>query len=268
MDFKIKERPNPNLGNYNPNDMTIVRNFARELHKEYGGFIKGVVIFGSAAKGMRSKKGDIDVLVIVDDISIQMTSEVVEAYRIITENAVNKISTKLHVISLKFTTFWDYVRNGDPVIINILRDGVPIMDQNFFAPIQYLLKQGRIRPTMEAIQSYFERSPKTLYNSKWHIMQATLDLYWAVTDSAHAALMIKEIIPPAPAHIADLMQTELVDKNILEQKHVATVRKFYNLMKMITHREIKEITGPDYDEYYKEAENFVNVMEKIVKHSN
>ncbi len=265
MNFKIKERPNPNINKYNTNELTIARDFAKEMYKEFGNFVKAIVMFGSAAKGTRKEKGDIDVLVVVDDISIRMTPEVVEAYRIITENTVNKISTKLHIISLKFTSFWDYVRNGDPIIINILRDGAPIMDQNFFTPAQYLLKQGRIRPTMEAIHSYFERSPRTLYNSKWHILQATLDLYWAVTDSAHAALMRKEIVPPAPSELADLMQSELVAKKVINKKYVGTMRKFYNLMKLITHREIKTISGPEYDSYFKEAEDFVKAMEKIVK---
>lgn len=265
MDFKIEDRPNPNIGHFNPNDLTIVRKFATVMYKEFGNFIKAIVIFGSAARGVRTEKGDIDVLVIVDDISIKMTPEVVEAYRIITENTVNKTSTKLHIISLKFTSFWDYVRNGDPIIINILRDGAPVMDQNFFAPIQYLLHQGRIRPSLEAIHSYYERSPKALHNSKWHIMQATLDLYWAVTDSAHAALMINEVIPPAPAHIAELLDSQLVKKGILEKKYTGTADKFYKLMKQITHREIKDISGQRYDEYYKEAENFVKRMEKIVK---
>ena len=265
MEFKIRERPNPNINNYNPNDLTIVRKFAKEMYKEFGGFIKAVVVFGSAARGERKEKGDIDVMVVVDDISIKMTPEVVEAYRIITENSVNKISTKLHIVSLKFTSFWDYVRNGDPVIINILRDGSPVMDQNFFTPVQYLLKQGRIRPTMEAIHSYYERAPRTLYNSKWHITQATLDLYWAVVDSAHAALMRKDNVPPSPAHVADMMEEKLVPLG-LDKKHVATMRKFYNLMKMITYREIKQISGPDYDRYFEEAEAFVKEMGKIVQH--
>ncbi len=265
MEFKIKQRPNPNSRKFNPNDLTIVRNFSSELVKEFGNFIKCTVIFGSAIKGVRKSTGDIDILVVVDDITIRMTPEVVEAYRIITEKLINKVSTKLHVVSLKFTAFWDYVRNGDPIIMNILRHGAPIIDQNFFTPIQYLLQQGRIRPSMEAVYSYYERSPRTLYNSRWHVIQATLDLYWAVVDSAHAALMKMEVTPPAPAEIGDLLEKELLPRKLVSKKEVITVRKFYNLMKMITHREVRHIEGREYDNYYQEAEEFVKIMEKIVK---
>jgi len=36
-------------------------------------------------------------------------------------------------------------------------------------------------------------------------------------------------------------------------------------MKMITHREIKEITGEEYDRYYNAAEDFVKRMREFVE---
>ena len=30
-----------------------------------------------------------------------------------------------------YTTFWEYIRAGDPVGVNILRDGVPILDCHY-----------------------------------------------------------------------------------------------------------------------------------------
>jgi uncharacterized protein (UPF0332 family) len=195
---------------------------------------------------------------------MSLTAEVTEAYRVIVQRLIVKNSTKLHVVTLRFTNFWEYVRNGDPVAINILRDGVAIIDSGFFDPLQVLLKKGRIRPTQESIWTYYMRAPNTLYNSKWHINQAVVDLYWAVIDAAHAALMRMGEIPPSPDHVADLLQKKLVARRLLEAKYVATMRNFYRLMKMITHREIKEISGEEYDKYYREAEEFVHRMKRII----
>jgi hypothetical protein len=36
-------------------------------------------------------------------------------------------------------------------------------------------------------------------------------------------------------------------------------------MKMITHREIQEIKGEEFDRYYLEAEKFVNRMRKFIE---
>src|SRR3989338_4139143 len=193
MKFELKRKENPNIKSYNQEDLRIAYNFTSDLHKELENFIKGVIIFGSTARKTKAARGDIDILVVVDDISISMTPELVEAYRVIIQKIIARTSTKLHVITLRFSSFWEYIRAGDPVGINILRDGVALIDTGFFDPLQALLKRGRIRPTQESIWNYFIRAPNTLHNSKWHISQGALDLYWAVIDSAHAALMKIEI---------------------------------------------------------------------------
>lgn len=265
MKFQIPRRTNPNVIKYPSDDYTIVKSFTKRLTNELGNFLKAVVLFGSAARHVRGPRGDIDVLIVVDDLSIRMTKEVIEAYKLIVEKIVGKVSTRLHVTSMTMTSFWEYARAGDPVVINILRDGVPMRDTGLFEPLQALLIQGRIRPTKESIWTYFGRAPRTLINSRWHILQAVLDLYWAVIDSAHAALMHEGQIPPTPSHVADLMKQALVDKKLIDKKYIETMKKFYKVMKQITHREIREISGPEYEQYYKEAEEFVNYMQKFIE---
>jgi len=265
MKFNIASVKNPNLEKYPSDDVILVRSFAKKLRDEFGTFLKGVVLFGSSARKQDTSRSDIDVLVIVDDLSIKMTKEVVEAYKIIVEKTIGQISTKLHVTSMTFTSFWEYIRAGDPVAVNILRDGIAIIDAGFFNPLQSLLRQGRIRPTHESIWSYFSRSPRTLLNAKWHINQGTLDLYWAVIDAAHAALMHEGEIPPSPEHAADMLEEKLVKKKLLEKKYADTMRKFYKIMKAITHRELKEVTGRQFDSLVKEAEEFVERMKKFIE---
>ncbi len=265
MEFRIEKRKNENIYKYPTDDVKIVNDFAQKIKAELGDFLIAVVMFGSTVKKTARKGSDIDVLVVGDDISFQLTNELIEAYRIITENVIASVSKKLHVTSMTFTSFWEYVRVGDPVAINILRDGVAMIDTGFFNPLQMLLKQGRIRPSEESIWRYFGRAPKTLTNSRWHILQATLDLYWSVIDAAHAALMRKGHVPPSPDHAADVLNEKLVKKKLLETKYVTTMKKFYDLSKQITHREIQHIDGADYDKYHKEANEFVERMKKFIE---
>ncbi len=42
------------------------------------------------------------------------------------------------------------------------------------------------------------------------------------------------------------------------------MRNFYRLSKMITHNEIKEIKGQEFDRYYKDAEEFVDRMRRYI----
>ena len=263
MEFDVKKQKISNVEKYPKDDLTIAYKFAKKAYDEFGNFIKAIVLFGSSVREEKTK-GDIDVLILVDDITIQMTAEIVETYRIIIEKSVADISPRLHVTSLKLTTFWEYVRMGDPIGLNILRDGVALLDTGFFDPLQGLLARGRIRPSPEAIYSYFYRAPRTLSNSRWHLLQATLDLYWAVIDSAHAALMKLGESPATPEHVADLMDTAMVKKGKVERRYAETMRLFYSLSRQILHRELKEITGPAYEKYFQQAADFVERMQKIV----
>ena len=265
MEEKIpRKEEKPHLTQYSREEVEIARNFVRKIYNEVGNFIKAAVLFGSLARKSKGKPGDIDILFIIDDVTVTLNQDLIETYRVMIEKKIVDTSTRLHVTTLKFTSFWEYVRAGDPVAINILRDGVALIDTGFFDPLQVLLLRGRIRPSGEAIWSYYIRAPTTIHNSKWHIIQAAVDLYWAAIDSAHAALMKNGEIPPTPAHVSDLLEQKLVPKG-LPMKYVHIMRLLYDLYKKITHREIKEITGEEYSKYLKDTEEFVSAMGKFVE---
>lgn len=264
MEFKLQVKDNPHVKKYKKGDLDIARDFARKAYKEFGSFIKAVVLFGSTAR-RKSNSHDIDILVVVDDLSLVMSPEATQTYRVIMQKLISETSKKIHLTTLKFTNFWDYVRNGDPIAINIMRDGVALIDTGFFTPLQTLLYQGRIRPTYESIWAYHSRAGNTLLNSKWHIMQATIDLYWACIDAAHAALMRLGEIPPSPEHVPEMMINVMVSKGIITKRYPAIMKDFYELSKKIIHREIKEIRGKEYDSYLREAKDFVDAMERVIK---
>lgn len=265
MEFPVKKYQNPNIHKYASQDMSKAYEFSKKLYDEFGQLVKAIVLFGSTSKAPRRNPGsDIDILVIIDDTEIVLTRELVETYRIIVEKLIIGISDKLHITSLKLTTFWEYVRAGDPVGMNILRSGIALLDTGFFEPLRALLIRGRIRPSPEAVWTYFARAPRAMHNAKWHILQGTLDLYWAMIDAAHAALMKLGVTPPSPEHVAEMIEEKLVKDKHVPRKYAHIAQKFYKLQKDITYREIKEISGKQFDAYCKEAQQFIDEMEKIV----
>ncbi len=267
MQFKVHTKTHPNVPKYPSTDYDFAKKFAEAMHKELGDFVKAIVLFGSTAREEKPLYGerDIDVLIIINDLTMMLSNEVVQSYRVITENLASKNSKRLHITTLKLTNFWEYVRIGDPIAINMLRDGVPLYDSGFFEPVQQLLFQGRIRPTKEAIWTYFARAPATIHNGDWHILQATLDLYWAVVDSAHAALMKMGEVPPTPGHIAEMIHERLVRTGHVPAKYSGIMDMFYKLQKKIIHREIQEVEGRNYDQYKKIAQDFVKTMQRVVE---
>ncbi len=256
---------NENLNQYPTEDFNLAKKFAGQLKRELGDFLISVILFGSSVRKDHTSQSDIDMLVITDDATFTINEAMIETYKIVVDNLVARISPKFHITSMTLTSFWEHTKAGDPVIVNMLRDGVTLIDIGFFEPMQKLLKQGRIRPSPESVWRYYGRSPKTLLNSRWHLLQAALDLYWAVIDSAHAALMHHNEIPPTPEHVADLLDRVFVKHKLLEKKYVDSMNKFYRMSKMITHREIKEVSGPEYERLYLEADEFVRRMRGLIE---
>ncbi len=265
MEFKVqkKERPKQTT-RYTKTEVDIAYSFAKSIYKEFDRFCKAIVLFGSSAKKTASESSDIDILVIVDDVSFQMTPEVVEAYRVITENTVARVSRRLHITTLKFTSFWEFIRVGDPIGINMLREGIALIDTGFFSPLQMLLYQGRIRPTKEAVMAYYSRVPQTMHNSKWHIMQGCLDLYWAAIDAAHASIMKLGEMPENPGRVAELINEKLVVPGHINKRCTRIMQQLYDTSKKILHRDIKEITGTEYDRLQRETKFFVDEIKRFM----
>ena len=239
-------------------EFELAKRFSKDIRKELGDFLKAVVLFGSSTKKTQVvHEKDIDILLVIDDLTKILNKEVVAAYRIIVDNVAAKISKRFHVNTIKLTHFWEYIRHGDPIIVNMLRDGIPLYDAGFFEPMQGLLHQGKIRPTKESVWTYYSRAPLTISNAKWHMLQATLDLYWAVIDAAHAMLMHHGEVPPSPGHVADLLDRTLVKEKKLERKYATIMREFYDLSKKIVHRDIQSIGGTDFDQYLLKAQDFI-----------
>ncbi len=268
MEIDIPKRPNPNLEKYPRRDLEIAHKFANEIHKEMGKFLNAIILFGSSARQTAGPHSDIDVLVLIDDQSIVVTRDVADAYRIVIQRIIVKVSKRLHIVTLRLSAFWDYIRNGDPIGINILRDGISLLDTGFFDPLQLLLKKGRIRPSKESIWSYYSKAPSTLNNSKWHLMQGVIDLYWAVIDSAHAALMSQGAVPPTPEHVSDMLDEVLVKTGKLEPNYSKIMISFYERAKAIMHHEVRNIKGSDFDKYFDEANAFVERMKRFIDVEN
>mgnify|MGYP006283464019 FL=1 len=79
MKFSVEKNKNPNLENYSEDVYRIAYDFSQKVYKEFGSFLRSIVLFGGVAREKHNKKGDIDILVVVDDIHVPLNAEGVEA---------------------------------------------------------------------------------------------------------------------------------------------------------------------------------------------
>ena len=246
----------------------IAMDFATKVYKRFNKMVKSVVLFGSTVKQTSVAGSDIDIIIILDDVSIRWDQELIVWYR----GELNEISKKnpyqksIHVNTIKLSTWWEDLIRGDPVIINILRYGESMIDlAGFFEPLKFLLLKGKIKSTPEAIYNCLQRAPMHLSRSKTSELNAIEGLYWAMVDSAHAALIAANIPPASPEHIPIDLKENFVNTGKLKMKYAVWYRDLLILHKKISHGEIKDLKGVEIDSWQEKTEDFLKVMANLVK---
>ncbi len=263
--IKIIKKEIPTLKLINEKD--IAMDFAAKIYEKFNKLVKSIVLFGSQVKHTATGGSDIDIVIIVDDASVLWDQELIAWYReelgkIVQANPYKK---DLHINSIKLTTWWQDLIRGDPVVINILRYGEPLIDfGGFFTPLKILLDKGKINSTPEAIYTSLQRTPIHISRSKAAELNAIEGLYWAMVDAAHAALMAAKYSPPSPEHIPILLKERFIDKGMLKMKYATMYRDLYVLHRKIVHGEITNLKGSEIDEWQERAEDFVRVMTELV----
>mgnify|MGYP001580664658 CR=1 FL=1 len=251
---------------YDSQDQELARRFAVLLKKELKGLLCDVIFFGSSARGNAHGVlgNDIDVLVLIDDRVKTVSEELTEAYRILAKKCAEMTSRRMHINTLRMSNFLEYSINGDPVSVNILRDGIPLLAAGFFETLQNLSSKGKITPNPEIVWAYFNKAPLTILSAKGHMMQAMTELSWAALEATHAALQKMGEVPYTPHHAVLLVKHRLVNEGKMDKKMGGTLGELYDIERKIANREIKEIDGAKYDELYSKTKDYIQALNAII----
>ncbi|MCW1296576.1 MAG: nucleotidyltransferase domain-containing protein [Candidatus Parvarchaeota archaeon] len=266
-----EEAPKPSLVSdfLAQKDARDVQTYTQAVVQKFGKYIKSVVVWGSQKTGIGKKRSsDIDIAIIVDDTDVRRMTrpELKEKlFQRLCEMGF-PISKKIHPQPYLLTEFWEYIREGNPVLYNVLRDGIVVFDTGFFLPIQMLMKAGNITPSKEAIDKHITVANELLKLTKDTITtKLTYDLEQAVVASTQAVLMELGYRPPAPREIPSFVKEILVDKEkLVDEGFYEIARDVIKLYKDVEHKEKKEVSGEEIDKYYKLTEEYVKKMSDIL----
>jgi predicted nucleotidyltransferase/uncharacterized protein (UPF0332 family) len=245
----------------------IAMDFATKAYERFNKIIKSIVLFGSSVKQSAVAGSDVDIIIIIDDVAIKWDQELIAWYREELDKLLrsNPYQKSLHINTVKLSTWWEDLMKGDPLIINILRYGQSLIDfGGFFEPIKFLLLEGKIRSTPEAIYNCLQRAPMHFLRSKTAELNAIEGLYWCMVDSAHAALISAGVPPASPEHIAADIKETFVDKGKIKLKYVMWYRDLLMLHKKISHGEITDLKGVEIDDWQEKTNDFMKTMAELV----
>ena len=219
--------------------------FCTRLKEKSGKDIISIILFGSVAKGKAGSESDLDILVI---------SKKPEKTKDLTRDALQDISwfygrqVEDHVHSME--GFDSRYKEGNDLIINVLRDGIVFHDSGFY--VDYLKKElpspsreyirGTIdfaRGKLRGIDDLSEKYPGT----------AIMPLRIAVRDAGRILLLSKGIIPGSRHDLPKQVSR-------FDRKNGNLIKKV-NRMFESYEKEGKELKKEDILKYRNQAEKFL-----------
>ncbi|MBM3232159.1 hypothetical protein FJZ21_02145 [Candidatus Pacearchaeota archaeon] len=248
-------------------DKDIAMDFATKVQRKFDHLVKATVLFGSQASGDVKPGSDIDIVIILDDAAINWDMELTAWYReelgkLIAEQNYSK---DLHINTIRLTTWWRDLIHGDPIVLNIIRQGQVLIDLGgFFNPIKSLMVQGKIHSTPEAVYASLQRSPYHLTRSKMSMLNAVEGVYWCMVEAAQAALITLGKLSPSPEHVAKMLHENFVETGVLKSEFVKWYYNVFTLHKQIAHGEVKMVKAAEIEAWQEKAEIFMKKMVEII----
>ncbi len=249
-----------------------------EIHKtmvlkKFEKYIVSYVLTGSLVRGQATERSDIDVMIIIDDTDVKrMTrAELKDKLRAIIigmgieAGEITGVKNKLNIQVYILTDFWDSLREANPIIFTLLRDGIPFYDRGIFMPWKQLLRMGKIKPSAEAIDLFMNSGEQMIKRVEFKIKEMGMeDTYYAILTPSQAALMMYGVAPPAPRETAFLMRELFVKKEkLLEEEYVKILEHNIEVRKKLEHGELDKLSGKELDKLLVDAEKFLKRIKKL-----
>ncbi|MEK6946080.1 MAG: nucleotidyltransferase domain-containing protein, partial [Nanoarchaeota archaeon] len=241
--------------------------------KKFEKYIVSYVLAGSLVQGKATPTSDIDVWIVIDDTDVKRMTRVELKDKLraiiigmgIEAGELTGIKNKINIQVYILTDFWDSLREANPVIFTLLRDGVPFFDRGIFMPWKQLLKMGKIKPSAEAIDIFMGSGEQVIRRVQLKLNEIGMeDIYYALLTPSQAALMLYGVAPPAPKETGKLMREIFVQKEkLLEDKFVKTLEKVVEIRKAIEHGDKKELSGKEIDELMADGDKYLKRIKRL-----
>ncbi len=263
------------------NDSFVFLTFVLALHhknhiiRRFGEYVLCYCFSGSMVRGGYTKDSDLDIFCVINDVDVKKMSlsELKERLRWIIHMLGHELAEEFNIpLNVNpqvyvLTDFWEWLRDGNPIILNLLRDAVPLFDKGMFAPWKQLLHTGRIRTSLESAEQHKSSAKYAFDQVNQNIKGIGEDgLYFALLNYAQAALMLAGKMPPAPQETAKLFKDQFCKPPYnFPEASLAALKETILVRKQLEHGTKKRFSLADLIKLYDVVVPAYKDFEKLFK---
>lgn len=246
--------------------MEKAEEFADKLVDKLGEKVKCVAVYGSVPKGEHTHESDIDTFVVLDDTKLEqdVPQDAKDKIRKKVTDLAKETDDRITIQYFSFLTdFWDSIRKGEPLVIQVLRVGEPVYDVGIFMPAKRMLERGKIEGTDEAIKKRLKMAAAGYKKAEKNLRQSIPHkLEQAVANAGQAPIMVAGRAPPGKEDVGDVLKEMFVENDALEEEFVEIAQEIDEFSDT-AEKHPDEVSGDELEEMMEKADDFIRRMHQL-----
>ena len=220
------------------------------------GQVERLILFGSKARDDAHPHSDVDVLVVVKEITREQDDRVADYMgHALVEKGVN-----LAVIVLRSKNLQEQIEIGTPFVRNIAKDGIPLLGEGFTV--------GKGKPE-EVARKFLKGAHERLTSTRMLVeggqyRDAISRAYYAALDAADGALALVGVTPQSHEGTITFFSKHFIKSGQVDSRYGSLLNKIQKARLTADYNRMIDFTEDDARRALVEAEDFVNLVEALI----
>ena len=238
--------------------------YLRDILK-FKNIISAIYIYGSITKNKEAN--DIDILIIVDDSSQELSPVLIDRMVEISKNITEKGKEKgfnFHFQPIKkLSSWWNLLLEGEPWIVSSLSDPWIIYEKKeIISEASLFIKESKIFSKEEKAEKLMERGEMYLYKNREILLNSIHSLAEAATEAAQILLLFDDKLILNKNKIIDELEKNY--KKIIGEEIVGNYKEIVDLENKMEEGFLSEFSAENLDYYLNKIKRFIEKTEEIL----
>jgi len=220
------------------------------------GQVERLILFGSKARDDAHPHSDVDVLVVVKEITREQDDRVADYMG----NALVEKGVNLAAIVLRSKNLQEQIEIGTPFVRNIAQDGIPLFGEG--------IKVGKGKPE-EVARAFLKGAHERLVSTRLLVeggqyRDAISRAYYAILDAADGALALVGITPKSHEGTLTWFSLRFVKAGRVDSRYSGILNIIQKARLRADYNRMIEFSEADARTAQADAEDFVAMVEKLI----